>query len=107
MTILPFTPYLRSVRPWTPERAVAARRQFLAVISNKPAAGASANLAPGLERPMCVRAECPVRTYLPGIENISGGGPLDRVVSLHSKLLTCAAYRDYPFARDRMSYNFI
>jgi len=23
-------------------------------------------------------------------------GPLDRVVSLHSKLLTCAAYRDYP-----------
>src|SRR5881296_3949451 len=32
-------------------------------------------------------------------------GPLDRVVSLHSKLLTCAAYRDYPFTRDRMSYN--
>ncbi len=23
-------------------------------------------------------------------------GPLDRVVSLHNKLLTCAAYRDYP-----------
>jgi hypothetical protein len=77
-------------------RAAAARRQFLAVISNKPAAGASANLAPGLERPMCVRAECPVHTYLPGRENISGRGPLDRVVSLHSKLLTCAAYRDYP-----------
>ena len=54
---------------------------------------------------------CPGRVpgahILAGIENISGGGPLDRVVSLHSKLLTCAAYRDYPFARDRMSYNFI
>ena len=44
-------------------RAAAARRQFLAVISNKPAAGTSANLTPRLERPMCVRAECPVRIY--------------------------------------------
>ncbi len=46
------------------------------MISNKPAAGTSANLAPGLEHPMCVRAECPVRIYLPGRENISGGGLL-------------------------------
>ncbi len=73
---------------------------------------------------MCVRAECPVRIYLPGRENIPVAacfppansiqrtidracsyandpfdpviGPLDRGVSLHSKLLTCAAYRDYP-----------
>ncbi len=36
--------------------------------------------------------------------NKRGGGPLDRVVSLHSKLLTCAAYRDYP---SRSRYNVL